>query len=716
MSAPACAGEALKPEVRATVEHVAQRFRRLREAARRKEAGLRKAGTLEELEECGERFQRSAARARCLYLLEEGRDATLQEAANVALSFEPGRPDAEERPEADLVFTSLPSAVIKTESDPRIDWVESLPAVAADEHYASFETQRLLESREYLHAISEACRQMLGVQQDGPSKGINDFPCIARPRRHNDLRRFVAFSPAGLDAVRREIRGGLVVDRFIGHGSALYHIHIIDLNVFALERPCLPHMSCAMTADELEAIATEMGGRFDRDAGYIEYHSADFVRRASQKGELDEQPMNLADVDSLRHIAPKVEQLASILAEALGVGIFGFDILHSGTDGFHLVGLSLLPSQAFDGAEDVMAVTALHLFEECQQRAVRADIRGAVQDPQQVLGLVVAQHPDWHLVDKDAVELRVLSASTRGDKTGLVVSLTVDGKDPLVCRLRGVIQRTAFEQAIAHEMLDIPNVPLAGNYFGSRVLIGYTESLIRGVQLEKVVHDVDLSRLCRNMGAALGHVHRKVVDVQSPDFLGVPLCVSRMRSNAIIAWEAINRVQSLKSQFDEVFAAVLSYDVERLPKEARAEVFGHFDINLTNVLVDVSAAPEDAPKVSFIDWEQAGPNVAAYDFGKFLVSWAVASEIDRRQLQVMVDDLCEGYAPEWSETSKCGLKQGILAMMPYVAALNFMSNVRHASTEEGDRWVNRGWQHYRVWKQYRGAWVAHPVPRPIDCA
>lgn len=250
----------------------------------------------------------------------------------------------------------------------------------------------------------------------------------------------------------------------------------------------------------------------------------------------------------------------------------------------------------------------------------------------------------------------------------------------------------------------VPNTPLMGYYYGTRVLIGYTEGLINGVVLEKVLDQVDRLRLGRNIGKALRDLHSRQIDVASPDYFDVPLCVSRLQANSIIAWEAANHVPALRKFFDEVFAAVLTYDVERLPPEAKKVVFGHFDVNLTNVLVDQSAPPELAPRVVFIDWEQAGPNIAAYDFGKFLVSYSIAKDPTDAELGDLVQALVDGYASDWPADAKARLKAGMYAMMPYVAALNFLSNVRHASTEIGDRWVKRGTQHYRMFAKYRHKW------------
>mmetsp|Transcript_95062 Transcript_95062/g.307713 ORF Transcript_95062/g.307713 Transcript_95062/m.307713 type:complete len:756 (+) Transcript_95062:152-2419(+) len=690
--------------------------RRVQESFLRRERALSRAGETDT-----DLFRRTANTAVCAHLLEEGHEGVLDKVDDVNLRFaEAGV--GQDLGSPDLLLTSLQHS-LDCESDAQIKYISALPTQLTDDlHYAPFALQKLMSNRTYMGAIADALDRMLdvqtGVTRDEEEESALSYPLMVKPCRKPDHTRFIVFNDRGLAIAREKVDGKSVVANFI-EGSALYHVHVIDLNIFVVARPCLPRICADMSSEDLQQAANKLCGRFvdsEEEGRYLTFDSDELTEITAKKSTRGEAEASaLAEVKELAPMAGRITQVASILEEALGVGMFGFDILldRATKDSFHLVDMVLMPVSDFKNNDEMVTLTALHLFRECQQRAVRVDIRRAVGDAKLVVDLMRAQHPGWGNVDPDKVTIGVLSASTKGDKTGLVVSLTTPGKDTLVCRLRGVVERTAFEQAIANEMMDTPNTPLTGKYFGSRVLIGYTEALVTGCVLEKVIETVDRRALCLNIGAALRKLHTRRVDVQSPDYLGVPLCVSRSRTYSIIAWEAITHVDALKTCFDEVFPAMSNYDVTRLPAEARADVFGHFDCNLTNILVDVEAA--GGPSISFIDWEQAGPNIAAYDFGKFLVSVCIAVELQDAELQAAVADLVQGYAPEWDRAATERMKRSLIAMMPYVAAVNFMSNVRHASTEVGDRWVSRGRAHYRIWSKYQTHWALatqDPTPAP----
>mmetsp|Transcript_60926 Transcript_60926/g.176250 ORF Transcript_60926/g.176250 Transcript_60926/m.176250 type:complete len:657 (+) Transcript_60926:90-2060(+) len=404
----------------------------------------------------------------------------------------------------------------------------------------------------------------------------------------------------------------------------------------------------------------------------------------------------------------RLELTAGILENALGVGMFRFDAIIGGVevDGpLRLLRLGLMPDRHFERCAAVATAVAVHLFEQCQQRALRVDIRCAIANPRLAVALVLAQHPDCVGVDRDSVDVQVLSRNIAGEKTSLVARMHLaEGAAPLICRLRGATERVAFEYAVACAVSDAPVVPLMGSYFGSRVVIGFAEMAIQGRPLQEVVSQVNRRRLCRNIGALLRKLHAKSFDVQSPDYVGEPLCVSRLRANAVAAHEAARHVEQLRPMLGEILAAALNSDIGKLPEEARKEVFGHFDVNLGNVLVDEGAPLVEAPRVHLVDWEQAGTNIAAYDLAKFIVSYIIAVEVDDAAFQIMMDDLSQGYAPDWDEDARRRFILGVQAMLPYVAALNFMSNIRHAAEGGNEHWVNRGLQHYAAWRRFRFAW------------
>eukprot|EP01052_Picozoa_sp_SAG31_P007893 SAG31_NODE_385_length_16413_cov_265.286686_8_plen_197_part_00 len=127
-------------------------------------------------------------------------------------------------------------------------------------------------------------------------------------------------------------------------------------------------------------------------------------------------------------------------------------------------------------------------------------------------------------------------------------------------------------------------------------------------------------------------------------------------------------------------------------EEARATVFGHFDPNLSNLIVTAASETGQIGDVHLIDFEWAGPNIAVYDFAKFITSVRIKR---RREQTFCVDELglrqgmrsmTESYMDQLGRGNVGSatiddLMNDIYLFIPIVAAVNFFSNIVHASKE-----------------------------------
>lgn len=161
--------------------------------------------------------------------------------------------------------------------------------------------------------------------------------------------------------------------------------------------------------------------------------------------------------------------------------------------------------------------------------------------------------------------------------------------------------------------------------------------------------------------------------------------------------------KTLYEGFEQLAAtaeSLVSESNRMLKSEAAAAVVcGHFDVNFGNVMVEFSKSGQ--AEVHLIDFEWAGPNVAAYDFAKFIVSAYIA--IQRNECSVTLDALIQGvelwigsylaatsqlcpmgsipYAAQASDVDPKAVQMflhDVLLYTPICAAANFFSNLIHA--------------------------------------
>merc|ERR1711924_140237 len=134
-------------------------------------------------------------------------------------------------------------------------------------------------------------------------------------------------------------------------------------------------------------------------------------------------------------------------------------------------------------------------------------------------------------------------------------------------------------------------------------------------------------------------------------------------------------------------------------ESAAALVCGHFDVNGGNVMVEFSKS--GSAEVHLIDFEWAAPNLAVYDFAKFLVSIYIS--IQRKECSLTLPELLKdlhkwvgsylaatsqlcpmGNLPYAAQASDVDPKhvllfmKDVVAYAPIVAAVNFFSNLIHA--------------------------------------
>ena len=203
----------------------------------------------------------------------------------------------------------------------------------------------------------------------------------------------------------------------------------------------------------------------------------------------------------------------------------------------------------------------------------------------------------------------------------------------------------------------------------------------------------------------------------SPDIASHPLWGS-FATESFHALTNSNILSSLLSHIEHQLA-------NGTTNEAYQVVFGHFDITPTNVLVQKSGEEWDA---HLIDFEWAGPNIAVYDFGKFVLSMQMLIGIGKSgcvTLDVLRDHMLPHMIRSYLEQTRSNLSPEALAkLLPLdqavaefneatwhctalVASINCFSNLVHASANgqlsgskiphERAKWMSDG----------RFNWLAH---------
>ena len=301
-------------------------------------------------------------------------------------------------------------------------------------------------------------------------------------------------------------------------------------------------------------------------------------------------------------------------------------------------------------------------------------------------------------------------------------------------------------------------------YFDRRRHLGMVRDWIEGTPLHAVLTRLDasasdgvpsrrLDAIFRGVGVALARFHllsddaefrRGIIERHFPGALSTPVVfrlLEQWRRDAVLSLLCSRPALENHEVWGSLFAGVIeaSRDIDGvigvileqiLTPEAAKVVFGHFDVNTNNIIVcnaDVDkmernraeevkdeerasgggegggGGKDEVAEIFLIDEEWAAPNVAIYDFAKFVTSASVLmarklTKMTEAELRRGVSLMAEKYLKTMatSESRKTREERGektnseekvkdfvddVWTFVPLAALTNCFSNLVHASKE-----------------------------------
>ena len=318
---------------------------------------------------------------------------------------------------------------------------------------------------------------------------------------------------------------------------------------------------------------------------------------------------------------------------------------------------------------------------------------------------------------------------------------------------------------------------ISATYFGKATEVGYVRDWVHGLPLKNYLQQYSsehsfefLQKIFRDIGVKIASFHQLL---QNPDFqecivehhfageLGfqpvAPVRFNKWQEEAISlltmsdmstskTWKHF--YQKLISDHPRISDICQNIIIGTESSQANALVFGHFDCNVSNIIVSMSTA--DEVQTCLIDEEWACPNMAVYDFGKLVSSVMIMMKrketvLKKYELKELVKEISVYYlkglgttvgneekakvdfycidkldedGKGTDEKELCSkFSRDIWRFTAYAALLNSYSNLIHASKEgqlsnieedsqiilssSGDfNWVRHAYDHYLIFEEF----------------
>lgn len=622
---------------------------------------------------------------------------------------------------------------------------------------------------------------------DYSSERLPPFPHVVKPRdSSNHANMAIAFDEIGLQSLLKQNRGDVLIEQFVPHDDVIYKVYVVDSSIKIAKRPSLPNACDGKDTNPLalEKLATYLKGTFapsfpDKDGvggiGTVLFDSCCLTKGLTKEVpeclEIQEQGLDIKLVSAL----------VDAFAVRLGMRLFGFDVLVATNGDYAIVDVNLFPG--YKGWAGVSNDLEDYLLRFVTDSVVKNDMR-ALNSEHHIKSICADfVKAKGHSFDVDSMQVgKCLSQSNPVYKVHYT-----SNKEPrgLVCRLYHRALHThndgnhfgpsaEFERSL-HRKLAKRGLAQAhlhdikADYFGRLQVVGRLEELISGRTLLEEIDKVsvsgpdiqstfnksDLPNICRSLGRKIAGLHVMWQDVpfqQSANkyfptkqpcglerFSNWRLCAAfGMSTSPDIAtdplWGAFATDSFHALTNSKTLSSLMSHIEHQLAtgttNEAYQMVFGHFDITPTNVLVTPTKdkASSNPWEAHLIDFEWAGPNIAVYDFAKFVLSTQMLIGIGKSgcvTLEVLRDHMLPHMIRSYLTDIRATLPAATLAQLPpldqavvdfneatwhctaLVAAINCFSNLVHASANgqlagsriphERAKWMSDG----------RFNWLAH---------
>eukprot|EP00658_Telonema_sp_P-2_P028139 TRINITY_DN2161_c0_g2_i2.p1 TRINITY_DN2161_c0_g2~~TRINITY_DN2161_c0_g2_i2.p1 ORF type:complete len:479 (+),score=131.04 TRINITY_DN2161_c0_g2_i2:193-1629(+) len=426
-----------------------------------------------------------------------------------------------------------------------------------------------------------------------------------------------------------------------------------------------------------------------------------------------------------------------VLGHKMRAGLYGYDILvgsHGDWAGkYLLIDVNLFPG--YKGLVNSTKLIQRHMINNAVDMALRQDKR-FLMDLKMVEKLCLAslkrayKNSVPNRVMLEAVESGKKTATVKCIKLGYNSIFTVTLPELVSCSGatlkvygRGDFGANTSQNRLTYDLGEMGfgvNVleEITATYYGETIEVGRIEALLPGTSVTQLMEIGNAlfedSTFWAPFGWRMAQFHQIV---SKEEFMRLhfddpssPCIISRMSEWRKLALNLVSDSKLSKApQWSELFQGFthLQHVAEELVKvtnaglksaPASALVLGHFDVNTGNIMVEFNG---NNAEVHLIDFEWAGPNIAAYDFAKFMVSMYISMQ--RGLCTLSMDGLMRGlerwvgsylaatsqlcpkgsiqYAAQASDVEASSVQafvRDVLAYTPVCAAANFFSNLIHS--------------------------------------
>ncbi|KAJ9466067.1 Inositol-tetrakisphosphate 1-kinase 1 [Diplonema papillatum] len=608
-------------------------------------------------------------------------------------------------------------------------------------------------------------------------EGMPPFPVVVKPKSTDCKRMGLVFDLPGLvrfTESSEHSNDGFSVEHYVPHNGIVYKVYVIGDRVFIGKRPSLPNVD-RPTPDSLREFAREMEGEYVTVStpemeggacpGYVVFYSNLLTRR---KGVVACQELLEHGGDAIDDCLDPavVAVLRTAFASEWNIELFGFDLLiHKDTKQHFVVDCNVFPG--YKGVDGFLNRMNELFSSHAGRRTAREDVAGLMSDTEGLKRYCAETFEDWASggVSPSDVDVK-LTVNPQTAKLSIP-----DAKYPRVSARRVVLtfsnprkpSRLLHDEAnfvgnAARQLSDLGLGPMiykniTASYYGCERHLGRVEEWVSGYTLLKAMQsvDTDCEAMFSCVGRSLADLHavmrnesfkKSLVDYHfgpaaSSDLL-LYTVLETWRRRAVIFTEKSGLSRS--EQWSGFYKEFLQYiDIESVKKTVHAGlrsmqstrlVYSHFDLNLSNAIVDNLANPT---KVTLIDVEWSGPSLAVYDFAKLISSLELQishGEVDFNMEQVDVflrrviaayletaGGLSEGIDETQREKEVSDLLCDCYTFVPIACMLNVYSNFVHASfdgqlsdtvsewAELGKRgtnfnWIRHAFDHFECFKKY----------------
>ena len=593
------------------------------------------------------------------------------------------------------------------------------------------------------------------------------FPIVVKPKSTAIKKMGLVFDIAGLkhfcDNSGCEHYS---LEQYIPHSGVVYKIYVIARHIFVGGRPSLPDIDTP-DPEELDRFAVEIKGEHvnEKDTGgkgYIIFYSDVITNR---EGAIACKRIHDPELGAAHLDPTTVDTFRMAIELEWNIELFGFDVLVDKNNKTHyVVDCNVLPG--YKGTPDFLGHMNKLFIRHGISRGLKLDIAKLNEDDMAVKSFCAEKIESWRT---GLVKAEDLCVTRLVDKRVFKVKLSKENrKDQTDCRkvLMAFYSWEKPRRIIHDEINFIGNVSqglqeagvgpkqfcvIKARYYGCDRHLGRIEEWISGATLLKSLKNpkTNIPAVFRCLGSSIARFHqtmeneqfkKNVVDHHFGKLNGEPLCYTLLeiwrRYSIIVIEKSKLSSHEIWSKF---YHSVIetSTTIEDVKKKVHDKlkskystkiVYTHFDVNLSNAIVDDSVNPT---KVTLIDIEWSGPSLAVYDFAKLISSLEL--QIQRNEINITMEtakdviaNVAEAYLNEigaFKGLSEEGKKSELSdfisdcwSFVPIACIINVYSNLIHASFDKqlanitsslelgtrGDKfnWLRHARDHNEVFTKY----------------